>query len=117
MKDSTKGGKINNINSLEKLFVKRKNMARCRQNNFDSDESYDSNDDDEQYERKIKKKLKKVNLGTYKKKSVLPKLLFNECHFTKECKLSIKFCQICKVSDHNTYHCPSKTNLKMHDLD
>jgi hypothetical protein len=47
--------------------VKKIKMAKCRHNNFDSDESYDSNDDDEQYERKIKKKLKKVNLDTYKR--------------------------------------------------
>jgi hypothetical protein len=33
---------------------------------------------------------------------------FNKGHFTKECKLLIKFCRICKASDHNTNQCPSK---------
>ncbi len=33
---------------------------------------------------------------------------FNEGHFTKECKLLMKFCQICKANDHNTNKCLSK---------
>ncbi len=33
---------------------------------------------------------------------------FNEGHFTKECKLLMKFYQIYKASDHYTYQCPSK---------
>jgi hypothetical protein len=33
---------------------------------------------------------------------------FNKVHFTKECKLLMKFCRICKASDHNTNQCPSK---------
>jgi hypothetical protein len=33
---------------------------------------------------------------------------FNESHFTKECKLLMTFCWICKAGDHNTNQCPSK---------
>jgi hypothetical protein len=33
---------------------------------------------------------------------------FNEGHFTKECKLLMKFYRICRASDHNTNQCPSK---------
>jgi hypothetical protein len=33
---------------------------------------------------------------------------FNKGHFTKECKLLMKLCRICKASDHNTYQCHSK---------
>jgi hypothetical protein len=42
------------------------------------------------------RKVKEGEFGHIQKRSVLPKLLFNECHFTKECKLSIKFCQTIK---------------------
>jgi hypothetical protein len=33
---------------------------------------------------------------------------FNKGHFTKECKLLIKLCRICKASDHNIDQRPNK---------
>jgi hypothetical protein len=33
---------------------------------------------------------------------------FNDDHFTKECKLLMKFCWICKANDHNINQCPNK---------
>jgi hypothetical protein len=53
------------------------------------------------------KKSKKVNIDAIWE-GVYCQNCFNEGHFTKECKLLLKFCQMCKASDHNTNHCPSK---------
>ncbi len=38
----------------EKLLVRQKNMARYRPNNFNNDESKDSDDEHEHYEKKTK---------------------------------------------------------------
>ncbi len=73
----------------EKLHVRRKNMARYHQNDFDSDEFEDS--DDVHYEKKTKKKAKKVNFDIVRK-GVYCQNCFNEGHFTKECKWLMKFC-------------------------
>ncbi len=53
------------------------------------------------------KKSKKVNIDAIWE-GVCCQNCFNEGHFTKECKLLLKFCQMCKASDHNTNHCPIK---------
>ncbi len=67
--------------------------------------TFENNDDeDEHYKKKTIKKSKKINIEGG---CVLSKL-FNDSHFTKECKLLMKFCWICKASDHNTNQCPSK---------
>jgi hypothetical protein len=48
----------------EQLPMRRKNMVRFRQNDFDSDEF---DEFDEQHEKKIKKKSKKVNFDIVKR--------------------------------------------------
>jgi hypothetical protein len=50
----------------EETHVKKKNVAKCHQIDFDIDESNDFNDD-EQHENKAKKKDIKVNLDTYRR--------------------------------------------------
>jgi len=42
-----------------------------------------------------------MNIDTIRE-GVYCQIFFNEGHFTKECKLLMKFCQICKANDHNT---------------
>jgi hypothetical protein len=73
-------------------------MAKYHQNNFDSDEFDDFEENEKQYERKIKKKSKKMNFDTYRK-GVYCQNCYNESHYTKECKLLMKFCQTCKSND------------------
>jgi hypothetical protein len=90
-----------------KLPMRRKNMARHHQNDFDNDEFDDFDDEDEHHEKKIKKKSKKVNIDIVRRRLYCQNC-FNEGHFTKECKLLMKFYRICRASDHNTYRCPSK---------
>ncbi len=53
--------------------MKRKNVARYCQNDFDSDE-YEDNDD-EHFEKKIKKKAKKVNFNTIRRKGCNVKIV------------------------------------------
>jgi hypothetical protein len=48
-----------------------------------------------------------VSIDTIRE-SVYCQNYFNEGHFIKEWKLLMKFCWICKASDHNTNQCPSK---------
>jgi hypothetical protein len=91
----------------EELLVRWKNMAKYHPNNFDSDESENNDDEHEHYEKKTKKKSKKMNIDTIKE-GVYYQNCFNEGHFTKECKLLMKFYQIYKANDHNTHQCPSK---------
>jgi hypothetical protein len=66
----------------EKLHVKWKNMAKYRPNNFDSDEFENSDDEDEHYEKKTKKKYKKVNIDTIRE-CVYYQNCFNEGHFIR----------------------------------
>lgn len=61
-------------------------MARYCQNNFDNDESYDLDDFDEQHEKNIKKKSKKVDFDTIEQ-WIYYQNYFNEGHFKKECKI------------------------------
>ncbi len=68
----------------EDLPVRRKSMAKYCPNNFDND------DEDEHYEKKTKKKYKKVNIDTIRE-GVYCQNCFNEVHFMKECKLLMKF--------------------------
>jgi len=91
----------------EELPMKWKNMARCCPNNLDNDESRDSDDEDEHSENKTKKKSKKMNIDIIRE-GVYYQNCFNEGHFTKECKLLMKFCRICKASDHYMDKCLSK---------
>ncbi len=91
----------------EKLTMKWKNMVRYRQNVSNSDESNDFDNEDEHHEKKTKKKYKKVDFEKIKK-GMYCQICFYEGHFTKECKLLMKFYKIWKTSDHNTYQCPSK---------
>jgi hypothetical protein len=65
-------------------------MARYCQDS-DSDE-YDELDDGKQV--KPKKKEQKVRFETYRR-GVYCYNCYNKGHFTKECNLFIKFCQIC----------------------
>ncbi len=78
-------------------------MARYRQD-FDSDE-FGELDDDKQI--KPKRKGAKVWFDTYRR-GVYYQNCYNEGHFTKECKLLIKFCQICKSDNHNINQRPNK---------
>jgi hypothetical protein len=55
----------------------------------------------------LKKKKRKDHFETYRI-SVYCLNCYNEGHFTKECKLFLKICQICKHNDHNTYQCPNE---------
>jgi hypothetical protein len=89
----------------KKLFVRRKNMAKYHQNDFNKDEFEDY--DDEHNEKKNKKKAKKVNFNIVRK-GVYCQNCFNEGHFTQKCKLLVNFFWICKKKDHNTDQCPSK---------
>jgi hypothetical protein len=66
-------------------------MARYHLNNSNSDISENSDDEDEHYEKKTKKKFNKVNIDTMRE-GVYYQNYFNEGHFTKECKLLMKFC-------------------------
>jgi len=91
----------------EKLPMRWKNMARYRQNDFDNDEFDDFDNEDERHEKNIKKKSKKVDFDIVRT-WLYCQNYFNEGHFTKECKLLMKFCRICKASDHNTNRCPNK---------
>jgi hypothetical protein len=106
----------------EKLPMKRKNMARYRLNNSNNDKSGASDDEHEHYEKKTRKKFKKMNIDTIRG-GVYCQNCFNENHFTKECKLLMKFCQIFKASDHNTNKrhskamsgsCPSREIIPVH---
>ncbi len=57
----------------------------------------------------MKKKLnQKVRFDTYRR-GVYCYNCYNEGHFTKECKLLIKFCQICKNDNHNNHQCHNKS--------
>jgi hypothetical protein len=73
------------------MLIRKKIMAKYCQD-FDSDE-FDELDDEEQV--KPKRKGGNVRFDIYKK-CVYCQICYNEGHFTKECKLLIKFCQICK---------------------
>ncbi len=74
----------------KKLHVTWKNMVRCCLNKFES-EYEDNANENKQYEKKHKKKSKKMNIDTIKE-GVYCQNYFNEGHFTKECKLLMKFC-------------------------
>ncbi len=84
----------------EELLLRRKNMAKYPPNNSNNDELENNDDEDEHYENKTQKKSKKVNINTIRE-GVYCQNYFNEGCFTKECKLLMKFCRICKASDHN----------------
>jgi hypothetical protein len=87
----------------EEMPIRRRNMARYHQD-FDT-ESNESND-----EKQVKPKRKgaKVWFDTCRK-GVYYHNCYNEGHFTKECKLLIKFCQICKSDNYNANQCPNKS--------
>jgi len=91
----------------EKLPMRWKNMARYHPNNSNNDEYKDIDDKNKHYEKKTRNKPKKVNIETIKE-GVYFQNCFNEGHFTKECKLLMKLCQIYKANDHNMDQCPSK---------
>jgi len=74
----------------KELHVKQKSIAKYSLNNFDSDKFENNDDEDEHYEKKIKKESKKVNIDTIRE-GVYCQNCFNEGHFTKECKLLMKF--------------------------
>jgi hypothetical protein len=91
----------------KKLPMRRKNMARYHPNNSNNNEYEDNDDEDEHYENKTKKKSKKMNINTIRE-GLYCQNCFNEGDFTMECKLLLKFCRICKVSDHNPNQFPNK---------
>jgi hypothetical protein len=88
----------------EKMLVRKRIMARYCQD-FDSDESNEL-DDEEQV--KPKRKGGNIQFHIYKK-CVYCQICYNKGHFTKECKLLIKFCQICKSDNHNIDQCHKKS--------
>jgi hypothetical protein len=57
--------------------------------------------------KKYFKKSKKIDFDTIRR-GVYCQNCFDESRFTKECKLLMKFCRICKASGHNKDQCPSK---------
>jgi hypothetical protein len=71
----------------EEMLVRKINMARYCQDS-DSDESNQLDDEDQV---KPKRKGAKVQFDTYRR-GVYCQNCYNEGHFTKECKLLIKFC-------------------------
>jgi hypothetical protein len=72
-------------------------MVRYCPNNSNNDKFEDNDDEDEHYKWKLQRNLRKRII----KEGVYCQNCFNEGHFTKEWKLLMKICRICKANDHN----------------
>jgi hypothetical protein len=86
------------------INLKWKDIAKYHRVNSDNEKS---NEKDEKDHLKTKKDIK-VQFNTIKKGFYCHNC-YNEGHFTTNCKLLDKCCQICKSNERNTNQCPTKT--------